>query len=88
MVGAPPDESLGSPAQTQILRSISHISDVHSARGLTRVTSVAFLHFPHKEILSSKAPSKAPLRRGLHYLLAQPTLQKNEGKVQEPGRRS
>lgn len=25
-----------------------------------RVTSVSFLHFPHKEILSSKAPSKRP----------------------------
>lgn len=85
--GPPPRDSLGSPTQSQILRSISHISGLHSACGSTAKSFVSFLHFLHKEILSSKALSKVPLKSlFLHDFLAQPSSQKKEGTFQELGR--
>lgn len=58
-----PDESLGSPAQTQILRSISHISDTHSARGLTTESlQLPFFTSLTKKSFHLRPRSKRPAR--------------------------
>lgn len=83
---APPYASSSeSPAWNLILKHFPYFRSSFSPRFNHRITSVSFLHFPHKGVLSSGAPRHSSFEETvfLHYFLIQPTSPKNEGTFQE-----
>lgn len=84
-MGPPPHESsLESPAWNLILKHSPYFRSSFSLQFNHRITSVSFLHFPHKGVLSSGALRHGSFEETVqHHFLVQPTSPKNEGTFQE-----